>query len=362
MLFSYVFSMVIIAAVLWGLGVLMKAPVRHRLIMVGMIAAIRAVPVAMEVVQAWHVEDFREDFRRELLGLVVLLICLCLAFLYARWVRGLKAQDKSAETEEAAPDVPAKPASLFAEGELERYARHIVLHDIGGPGQKALKQARVLVIGAGGLGSPALLYLAAAGVGTIEIVDDDVVELSNLQRQVIHSEAGEGKLKVASAAERIRQINSHCNVIAHDMRLDEMSAQPLISGVDLVLDGCDNFKTRYLVNEYCTRLGKPLISGALSQWEGQISVFDPANGTPCYRCVFPEAPAGDNAPTCATAGVLSPLPGVVGSMMVAEAVKLITGAGQALCGEMLIYDAKYAETRKIRLQKGFDCPVCGGQG
>ncbi|WP_228849375.1 HesA/MoeB/ThiF family protein [Halocynthiibacter styelae] len=360
-LFPYFSTMALIAAVLWGIGMLMKVSVRSRLILIGIVAGVRFIPIFFMLPLLLQTEFFL----MELWGAAAFAVFAVLVVLYARWVRGLKAQRQPVKVEtveEPAQAVPAKPASLFAEGELERYARHIVLHDIGGPGQKALKQARVLVIGAGGLGSPALLYLAASGVGTIEIVDDDVVELSNLQRQVIHSEAGEGTLKVASAAERIRQINSHCNVIAHNMRLDDISAEPLISGVDLVLDGCDNFKTRYLVNEYCTRLGKPLISGALSQWEGQISVFDPASGTPCYRCVFPEAPAGDNAPTCATAGVLSPLPGVVGSMMVAEAVKLITGAGQALRGEMLIYDAKYAETRKIRLQKGYNCPVCGDQG
>ncbi|MGB0967929.1 MAG: HesA/MoeB/ThiF family protein [Halocynthiibacter sp.] len=341
----------LMSAVLWFVGVAMKAPTKDRLIMIGGLFVL--IMLSHLILPETHA--VRQAFGGSFAHWLLLGVFAGFAFLYARWVKNLKAR-RVALPETDMQEVSPKP--LFAEGELERYARHIVLHDIGGPGQKALKEARVLVVGAGGLGSPALMYLAASGVGTIEIVDDDVVELSNLQRQVIHSENARGQPKVASAAARIAQINSHCTVIAHEMRLDPASADHLIAAVDIVLDGCDNFKTRYLVNEICTKHRKPLVSGALSQWEGQLSVFDPASGTPCYKCVFPKAPNGDNAPTCETAGVLSPLPGVIGTMMVAEVVKLITGAGQPLRGEMLIYDAKYAETRRIRLQKGYNCPVC----
>lgn len=250
--------------------------------------------------------------------------------------------------------------SLFAEGELSRYARHIVLRELGGPGQKKLKEAKVLVIGAGGLGSPALLYLAASGVGTIGVIDDDVVDAGNLQRQVIHSDDAIDTPKVFSAETRMKAINPYLKVRPYKRRLSADIAKELMADYDVVLDGTDNFDTRYLVNETAVALGKPLISGALSQWEGQVSVFDPANGGPCYQCIFANAPAPELAPSCAEAGVLGPLPGVVGSMMAVEAVKLITGAGAVLRGEMLIYDALWGETRKITLKKREGCPCCGG--
>lgn len=251
------------------------------------------------------------------------------------------------------------PAPLFAEGELQRYTRHIVLRELGGPGQKKLKEARVLVVGAGGLGSPVLLYLAAAGVGTIGVIDDDEVDVGNLQRQVIHSDNDIDTAKVFSAEAQMKAINPYLNVLPYKRRLTADIATDLMDDFDLVLDGTDNFDTRYLVNQVATAAGKPLISGALSQWEGQISVFDPATGGPCYQCIFPSAPAPELAPSCAEAGVLGPLPGVVGSMMAVEAVKIITGAGAALRGEMLIYDALWGETRKITLKKRGDCPCCG---
>ncbi len=243
--------------------------------------------------------------------------------------------------------------------ELERYARHIILREIGGPGQQKLRNARVLAIGAGGLGSPALMYLAAAGVGTIGIVDDDVVSLSNLQRQVLHSTDAIGTPKVDSAIAAINRINPHVNVIAHPVRLTAENATGLVRDYDLVLDGSDNFDTRYLVNRTCVALQKPLISAAMSQWEGQISLYDPAHGGPCYECVFPERPAEGLAPTCAEAGVMGALAGVMGSMMAGEAIKQITGAGEVLRGKMMIYDALYGESRKMGLQKRKDCPVCG---
>ncbi|PHQ79449.1 MAG: molybdopterin biosynthesis protein, partial [Thalassobium sp.] len=242
----------------------------------------------------------------------------------------------------------------------DRYARHIVLREVGGPGQKALKDAAVLVVGAGGLGSPALLYLAAAGVGTIGVIDDDTVDNSNLQRQVIHRDADIGTAKVRSAAAAMQAQNPNVAVKTYQRRLDDDIAAALIAEYDLVLDGTDNFATRYLVNATCVQAGVPLVAAALTQWEGQISVYDPAKGAPCYRCIFPQAPDPALAPSCAEAGVIGPLPGVLGAMMALEAVKVITGAGETLRGRMMIYDALYGETRTIAMTPRADCPVCGG--
>lgn len=247
----------------------------------------------------------------------------------------------------------------FSEDELERYARHIVLHEIGGAGQQQLKKARVLVIGAGGLGSPALLYLAAAGVGTIGVIDDDEVSLSNLQRQVLHSEDRIGMAKVFSAEQGLLAINHNVNFRPYNRRLEADTAAGVMDGYDLVMDGSDNFETRHLVNETCVKLGIPLISAAISQWEGQISLYHPASGAPCYACVFPDIPAPGLARSCSEIGVIGALPGVVGSMMALEAIKFITGAGQPLKGEMLIYDALYGESRKLGVHKRDDCKVCG---
>lgn len=258
------------------------------------------------------------------------------------------------------PPEPAKAEEpTYSDAELERYARHIMLREIGGPGQKALKEARVLVIGAGGLGAPALSYLGAMGVGTIGVIDDDIVENSNLQRQVIHTDARIGMPKVFSAKEAITAQNPFVEVLPYNRRLTEEIAETLFADFDIILDGTDNFDTRYLSNKAAAATGKPLISGALSQWEGQLSVFDPANGTPCYQCVFPEPPAPGLVPSCAEAGVSAALPGVIGSMMAQEAMKLITGAGDVLKGQMFIYDALFGETRKIKLKKRTTCPVCG---
>jgi molybdopterin/thiamine biosynthesis adenylyltransferase len=271
---------------------------------------------------------------------------------YSRILRKLK--DQATDQTTTTTDKP-----LFSDTELERYARHIMLREIGGPGQKALKQAKVLVIGAGGLGAPALSYLGAMGVGTIGIIDDDVVENSNLQRQVIHNDTRIGMPKVHSAKEAIQAQNPYVQVNCYHRRLTEDIAADLFADYDVILDGTDNFDTRYLSNRTAVALGKPLISGALSQWEGQLSVFDPANGAPCYQCIFPEAPAPGLAPSCAEAGVSAALPGVIGSMMAQEAMKLITGAGEVLRGEMFMYDALYGETRKIKLNRRADCPTCG---
>ena len=277
-----------------------------------------------------------------------------LAGLVAVYVLGLsrlRARVKS-------PALSVEAGSSFRPAELDRYARHILLREIGGPGQQRLKSAKVLVVGAGGLGSPALLYLAAAGVGTIGVIDADTVEGSNLQRQIIHADARIGLPKVQSAEIAMRALNPFIEVRPYRRRLDGDTAS-LIADYDLILDGTDNFDTRYLVNRLCVQAGKPLISAAITQWEGQISLYDPARGGPCYECVFPERPLPGMVPTCAEAGVAAPLPGVIGSMMAMEALKYLTGAGDPLRGRLMIFDALYAETRVIGAKKRPDCPVCG---
>ena len=257
----------------------------------------------------------------------------------------------------AAPKPPAPHSGPFAGGELARYSRHILLREIGGAGQARLKAARVLVIGAGGLGSPALMYLAAAGVGTIGVIDDDVVAESNLSRQIIHRDDALGLPKVQSAKDTLTALNPYVTVLPYQRRMDG-DTQSLIGEYDLILDGSDNMATHYLVNAACVAAGKPLISAALTQWEGQISLYHPPQ-SPCYACVFPHAPEAGLAPACAEAGVLSPLPGVIGAMMAVEAVKHITGAGEALAGRLLIYDALDAEVRSFKLGRNTGCAVCG---
>lgn len=260
-----------------------------------------------------------------------------------------------------APVAEAK-AGTFSPVELDRYARHIMLREIGGPGQKSLKAARVLVVGAGGLGSPALMYLAASGVGVIGVIDGDAVEGSNLQRQIIHADARIGMPKVFSAEIAMKALNPFIAVRPYHRRLDDTFAAALVAEYDLVLDGTDNFDTRYLVNRVCAAAGKPLIAAAITQWEGQISLYDPAQGGPCFECVFPARPAPGMVPSCAEAGVAAPLPGVIGAMMAMEAVKALTGAGEGLRGRLMIHDALYAETRVIGVKRRAGCAVCGGQG
>ena len=242
----------------------------------------------------------------------------------------------------------------FSDDEVERYARHLVLREIGGQGQQKLQAARVLLVGAGGLGAPAALYLAAAGVGTLGLADPDTVSLSNLQRQVLYQTADVGQSKVEVAAERLSAINPHVTVQTHPVWLDEANAGDLVAQYDLMLDGTDDFKTRFAVSDACVRHGKTLVSGALGRWTGQVGVFQ---GQPCYRCLVPEVPP--DAETCSRVGVVGALAGVIGSMMALEAVKLITGAGQALAGRLLIYDALAAETRTVRIGADPACPTCG---
>jgi molybdopterin/thiamine biosynthesis adenylyltransferase len=247
----------------------------------------------------------------------------------------------------------------MSDAELERYARHIVLREVGGQGQKRLRKARVLVVGAGGLGSPVVQYLAAAGVGTIGLIDDDIVSASNLQRQVLFDENDVGTPKVFAAQAKVKLLNPFVEVLPYNRKFTKEIGAELVEEFDLVLDGTDTFTTRAVVNEACVAAGKPLISGAIGQWEGQVTVFDPANGDPCYACLFPTEPADGLAPSCAEAGVVGALPGIIGSMMASEAIKDIVGAGVPLRGEMLMFDALYGESRKIKIERRADCSVCG---
>ena len=245
----------------------------------------------------------------------------------------------------------------FSEDEVERYARHLVLREIGGQGQQRLKSARVLLIGAGGLGAPAALFLAAAGVGVLGLIDPDQVALSNLQRQILFSTEDIGGSKVDVAKQRLVALNPNIRVEPHDTALTASNADALISDYDIVLDGTDNFETRFAVNAACLSLSKPLVSGALGRWTGQVGVFCGGNG-PCYRCLVPDIPP--DAELCSTVGVVGALAGVIGAMMALEAVKLIISAPGALTGRILIYDALAAEARTVRLSKDPSCPACRG--
>jgi molybdopterin/thiamine biosynthesis adenylyltransferase len=242
----------------------------------------------------------------------------------------------------------------FSDEEVERYARHLVLREVGGPGQQALKAARVLIVGAGGLGAPAALYLAAAGVGKLGLIDADTVSLSNLQRQVLYLTSDQGREKVTTAAQRLNALNPHVDTEPLAERITEANAADIVSGYDLVLDGTDDFATRFAVNAACVECGVPLVTGAIGRWTGQVSVF---KARPCYRCLVPEIPP--DAETCSAVGVIGALAGVIGSMMALEAVKVITGAGEALEGRLLIYDALAGESRTVRVGADPECPVCG---
>lgn len=336
------------AAALWGIGWAMRAPLRLR---AGMIGALWAAVVLLHLILP-DGHPLRLATGGEARPWLALGVVAALVLAYRAGLARLRGR--------AAPAAP-EPAQKgpFRPAELDRYARHIILREIGGPGQRKLKNARVLVVGAGGLGSPVLLYLAAAGVGRIGVIDDDVVDNSNLQRQVIHTDARIGMPKVQSAMQAMQALNPFVEVRPYQRRLTPDIAADLIADHDLVLDGSDNFDTRYLVNRICAERGVPLIAAAITQWEGQLSLYHPAGGTPCYECVFPVRPAPGMVPTCAEAGVAAPLPGVIGSMMAMEAVKHLTGAGETLRGRLMIHDALYAETRSITVRPRPDCPVCG---
>ncbi len=242
----------------------------------------------------------------------------------------------------------------FTDEEVERYARHLVLREVGGAGQQALKAVRVLLVGAGGLGAPAALYLAAAGVGRLGLADADSVSLSNLQRQVLYAAADVGRPKVEAAGERLTALNANVAVEAHPVHVDASNARDLVRAYDLVLDGTDNFETRFAVSDACVAEGKTLVSGAIGRWTGQVGVF---SSRPCYRCLVPEAPP--DAETCVAVGVVGALAGVIGSMMALEAIKLIVRAGEPLAGRLMIYDALAGETRTVRIGADPHCAECG---
>src|SRR5574341_726528 len=242
--------------------------------------------------------------------------------------------------------------------QISRYSRHLIMPEVGVGGQEKLASSSVLCIGAGGLGSPLALYLAAAGVGRLGIVDFDVVDFSNLQRQIIHSEAKVGMLKVDSAKERIHEINSEVEVETYNTRLTSENALDIMKEYDVVVDGTDNFATRYLVNDSCVLLGKPNVYGSIFRFEGQVSVFDAKRG-PCYRCLYPEPPPPGLVPSCAEGGVLGILPGIVGTMQAAETIKLIIGKGEPLIGKLLFVDIMEMKIRELTLRKDPNCPICG---
>jgi molybdopterin/thiamine biosynthesis adenylyltransferase len=257
---------------------------------------------------------------------------------------------------------------IFSDDELERYARHFVLRDIGGPGQQKLKQARVLVIGAGGLGAPLLSYLAAAGIGTLGVIDDDIVSLSNLQRQIIHDTDQVGEKKTDSASAAIHRINPNVNVITHDLRITKDNAQSILSQYDVIADGSDNFETRYLISDLCYHLEKPLVTAALGAMDATLTTLRPhernANGerNPTYRCLFPSPPPAGTVPTCAEAGVLGALAGVMGSMMALEVIRAITGFGESLVGRLLMFDARAMRFETIHYEWDPDNPLSGTSG
>jgi len=251
-----------------------------------------------------------------------------------------------------------EPAAELSVDEVKRYSRHLIIPEIGMTGQKRLKNARVLCVGAGGLGSPALLYLAAAGVGTLGVIDFDVVDESNLQRQIIHGQSDIGRPKAESARDSIAEINPYVHVVLHEEQLTADNAMQIFAGYDLIVDGTDNFSTRYLVNDACVLLGKPYVWGSIFRFDGQASVFWAEYG-PCYRCLYPEPPPPGMVPSCAEGGVLGVLCASIGSIQVNEAIKLITGVGEPLAGRLMIYDALEMSYRAVRVRKDPECPVCG---
>jgi adenylyltransferase/sulfurtransferase len=250
----------------------------------------------------------------------------------------------------------------FSEAEIQRYSRHILLAEVGGTGQAKLRAAAVLVIGAGGLGSPLALYLAAAGVGRIGIVDDDVVELSNLQRQVAHGMGDVGQPKAASAATSARAINPGVVIDVHPVRLGPDNVAALIGGYDIICDGSDNFPTRFLVADACVAAKRTLVSAAVLRFEGQLSTFKPHTGGPCYRCLYPEAPPDGMVPSCGEAGVLGAVTGVMGTLQATEVLKEILGIGESLSGRLLIWDALPVLFRTVRFKRDLTCAVCGPNG
>ena len=343
--------LIILALGFWAFGARLKVPPGERFSVIATLYA--ALILAHLVLPAQHPLILATGGSVAPLALLGGFIGLIL--IYRLGLRALRGRAERTQT--AGGDTPGQ-ADTFNDTELERYARHIMLREIGGVGQKNFKQAKILVIGAGGLGAPALQYLAASGVGTIGVIDDDLVENSNLQRQVIHQDAAIGTPKVFSAQTMMLAQNPYIDIRPYHRRFTKDIDAELCGEFDLLLDGSDNFDTRYLANETAVVLGMPLISGALSQWEGQVSVFAPHQGGPCYACVFPTPPKDGLALTCSEGGVFSPLPGVVGSVMAVETLKILSQSGETLLGQMFIYDGLRGESRKIKLKPIKKCPVC----
>ncbi len=289
----------------------------------------------------------------------------------ARSVFGTKALEELGYTDVASMDggfnawktaaLPwSKPAS-FTQDQRRRYSRHFLLPEVGEAGQQKLLNTKVLLIGAGGLGSPSALYLAAAGIGTLGIIDDDIVDDSNLQRQIAHSTERIGMPKVESARIAIEALNPDVKVVTYQTRLDKENILGIFEDYDIILDGTDNFSTRYLINDACVLLGKPNVHGSIFRFEGQSTVFDPPQG-PCYRCIFPDPPPPDLAPNCAEGGVLGVLPGIIGVIQATEVIKLALGIGTPLTGRLLMYDALEEEFRELNLDRDPNCPMCGEHG
>jgi molybdopterin/thiamine biosynthesis adenylyltransferase/rhodanese-related sulfurtransferase len=251
-----------------------------------------------------------------------------------------------------------EPAEGLSVDEVKRYSRHLIIPEIGMAGQKRLKNARVLAVGAGGLGSPALVYLAAAGVGTLGIVEFDLVDESNLQRQIIHGQSDVGRSKAESARDSVKEINPYVNVQMHEERLDSSNVMEIFAQYDLIVDGTDNFATRYLVNDAAVLLGKPYIWGSIYRFDGQVSVFWADHG-PCYRCLYPEPPPPGMVPSCAEGGVLGVMAGTIGTLQVNEAIKVLTGVGEPLLGTLMVYDALESSFRRVRVRKDPNCAICG---
>jgi len=246
----------------------------------------------------------------------------------------------------------------LSETEFHRYARHLILDEVGEEGQARLLEARVLILGAGGLGAPASMYLAAAGVGTLVLVDDDTVDLTNLQRQIVHATDSVGRAKVDSAAETLSRINPGLRFETHRLRLTAANAAGLVAGCDAVVDGTDNFATRYALNDACLAAGVPLVAGALSRFEGQLTTIVPGEGRPCYRCLFPEIPDPSLTPRCEEAGILGAVAGVIGTLQAVETLKLLLGLGESMSGRLLLYDALSASMQEVRYRRRPDCPSC----
>ena len=265
---------------------------------------------------------------------------------FARWARA---------------GLPVKTRKSLTQSQTARYSRHLLMPEVGEEGQLKLLDAKVLLIGAGGLGSPAAVYLAAAGIGTLGIVDGDSVDMSNLQRQILHTEDRVGMPKVESALKMLRGINSDITINTYPMRIDSSNVLELFKDYDIVVDGCDNFPTRYLVNDACYMLGKTNVHGSIFRFEGQVTVFKPGNAGPCYRCLYPEPPPPGMAPSCAEAGVLGVLPGIVGVAQAIEVVKLALGIGLPLVGRLLTFDALQMKFRDLRIRRDPQCPLCGEQ-